>query len=287
MEDRTVKDRLQLVKPKDTKLSQRKQCDLLAINRSSLYYRPLGETALNLELMERIDKIHLKNPSFGVLRIEDELEEQGYKVNHKRVRRLMRKMAINAIFPKQNLSKLGKAKYIHPYLLRGLKIERPNQVWAIDISYIPMKKGFMYLTAVIDVYSRYLLGWQISNSLEKETQTELIEELIEQYGAPEIINSDQGSQYTSNNWVNCLKRHQVKISMDGKGRATDNTFIERFFRTIKYDHIYLNPAESGIELYQGIDGFIKGYNRRKHQGINRQKPIDLYKFENQNQLKSA
>ena len=287
MEDRTVKDRCRLVEPNDPKLSHRKQCKLLAINRSSLYYQPLGESDLNLELMEKIDRIHLEKPSFGVLRIQDELEEQGYKVNHKRVRRLMRKMAINAIYPKRNLSKLGKAKYTHPYLLRGVKIERSNQVWAIDISYVPMKKGFMYLTAVIDVHSRYLLGWQISNSLEKETQTELIEELIERYGTPEIINSDQGSQYTSNNWVSCLKKHQVKISMDGKGRATDNAFIERFFRTIKYDHIYLNPAESGIELYQGIKEFIKGYNQRKHQGIDRQKPIDLYKFEKENQLKYA
>lgn len=287
MEDLSGKERCCLVDSGSTNLSQRRQCELLSVNRSSLYYSPLGESELNLELMEKIDKINLKQPSFGVLRIQDELEEQGHEVNHKRVRRLMGKMAINAIYPKRNLSKLGKAKYIHPYLLRALEITRANQVWAIDISYIPMKKGFMYLTAVIDVYSRYLLGWQISNSLEKETQTELIEELIERYGKPEIINSDQGSQYTSKNWVSCLKEHGVKISMDGKGRATDNAFIERFFRSIKYDYIYLNPAESGIELYKGIDQFIEGYNRRKHQGINRKKPINLYKFEKQNQLRST
>ncbi len=139
-------------------------------------------------------------------------------------------MNINAVYPKPNLSKLGRAKYIHPYLLRGLNINRPNQVWSIDITYIPMRKGFMYLTAVIDVYSRYLLGWQLSNSLDKETQTELVEELFDKYGTPEIINSDQGSQYTSNNWINCLKEHQVKISMDGKGRALNNIYIERFWR---------------------------------------------------------
>ena len=145
----------------------------------------------------------------------------------------------------------------------------------------------MYLTAVIDVYSRYLLGWQLSNSLDKETQTELIEELFQQYGTPEILNSDQGSQYTCDNWINCLKEHEVKISMDGKGRALDNIYIERFWRTIKYDHIYLNPAKSGLELYQGIDEFIKGYNQRKHQGIDRQKPNDLYNCLTQNKLKSA
>src|SRR5690625_7279832 len=131
-------------------------------------------------------------------------------------------MGIKTNYPKRNLSKLGKAKYIHPYLLRNLRIERPNQVWAIDITYIPMRKGFMYLTAVIDVYSRYILGWQLSNSLDKETQTDLVKELFEEYGTPEIINSDQGSQYTSENWVNCLRSNNVKISMDGKGRAKDN-----------------------------------------------------------------
>src|SRR5699024_8160654 len=193
--NKTAKERLQMVEPSNKKLSQRKQCGLLNVNRSSLYFKPLGESGFNLELMKEIDRIHLKQPVFGVLRMQDELSEQGYQVNEKRIRRLMRKMNINAIYPKPNLSRLGKAKYIHPYLLGNLKINRPDQVWEIDISYIPMKKGFMYLTAVIDVYSRYILGWQLSNSLDKENQTELIEELFERYGTPEILNSDQGSQY--------------------------------------------------------------------------------------------
>lgn len=237
--------------------------------------------------MRLIDEIHLEEPTFGVLRLQDELEERGYKVNVKRIRRLRNKMGIKTIYPKRNLSKLGKTKYIHPYLLKNLKIERPNQVWAIDITYIPMLKGFMYLTAVLDVYSRYILGWQLSNSLDKETQTELVEELFEEYGTPEIINSDQGSQYTSKNWVNCLKSNNVKISMDGKGRAIDNIYIERFWRSIKYDYIYLNPAENGMELYRGIDNFIRKYNRRKHQGIGRVKPIKLYATKRKNKLKSA
>lgn len=237
--------------------------------------------------MKAIDKINLKYPSFGALRIKNELEEQGFNVNVKRIRRLMKKMSIEVIYPKRNLSKLGRAEYVRPYLLRNLNITRANQVWQIDISYVPMKKGFMYLTAVIDVYSRFIVGWQLSNSLEKETQTELINELIEKYGKPEIINSDQGSQYTSKKWIDCLNEHNVKISMDGKGRATDNIFVERFFRTIKYDYIYLNPAETGLDLYQGIKNFIEKYNKRKHQGINHQKPINLYKIKKPIQLKSA
>jgi len=276
-----------MIKPKHKKVSQRRQCDLLSVSRSSLYYKPLGESKLNLKLMELMDKIHLQHPTFGVLRLQDELEEQGYRVNEKRIRRLRNKMRIRTIYPKRNLSKLGKAKYIYPYLLRNLKIERSNQFWAIDITFIPMKKGFMYLTAVIDVYSRYILGWQLSNSLDKEIQTKLVERLFKKYGTPEVINSDQGSQYTCNNWINCLKNNNVKISMDGKGRAKDNIFIERFWRTIKYNYIYLNPVENGLELYHGIDIFIKEYNQRKHQGVNRQKPINLFTAERKNKLKSA
>ena len=244
---------------KKHQLSIRKQCKLLKISRSNLYFKPNGETDLNLDIMKEIDRINMKYPSFGVLRIQNELEEVGYHINHKRIRRLMKKMGIEVIYPKRNLSRLGRAEYVYPYLLRNLNITRPNQVWQIDISYIPMKKGFMYLTAIIDVYSRFIVGWQISNSLDKETQTELLNESIQRYGKPKIINSDQGSQYTSKNWINCLKGHEIRISMDGKGRATDNIYVERFFRSIKYDYIYLNPAETGLDLYLGIKKFIEEY----------------------------
>ncbi|MRI64687.1 IS3 family transposase [Ornithobacterium rhinotracheale] len=271
---------------KDSPISIRRQCNLLCISRSNLYYEAKRESEYNLELMTHIDKIHMKYPSFGIRRITDQLREQNFQVNRKRVQRLMQKMGITTIYPKQNLSKLGKIQYIYPYLLRELKIERSHQVWQIDISYIPMKKGFMYLTAIIDVYSRYIVGWQLSNTLEKETQTALLKESIRKYGKPEIINSDQGSQYTSKHWVECVESHGVKISMDGKGRATDNIYIERFFRTIKYDYIYLNPVESGWELYRGIKDFIENYNKRKHQGTN-QKPINLFNFKTKYQLKYA
>lgn len=277
MENRPVSQRKILVDNKHKTLSIRKQCQLLEVNRSSLYYAPIGESKENLQLMEQMDKTYLKHPTFGVLRMQDRLKDQGYIAGRERVRRLLRLMGIEAIYPKRNLSKLGKAKYIHPYLLRNLKIDRPNQVWAIDITYIPMQKGFMYLTAVIDIHSRFIIGWQLSNTLAAENQTRLIEDCIARYGKPEIINSDQGSQYTSEEWVSCLNRHKISISMDGKGRATDNAFVERFFRTIKWDYIYLNPAADGLELYEGINNFIHEYNyKNSHQGIGRIKPAQLY-----------
>ena len=254
------------------------QADLLEIERSRLYYKPVGESEENLALMQAIDLLFIDDPTLGVLGMQDELKDKDLWYNEKRIRRLMRKMCIEPIYPKRNLSRLGLAKYIHPYLLRGLEIVRPNHVWAIDITYIPMRSGFMYLTAIIDVYSRFIVGWQVSNSLDKETQTEALHAAIARYGKPEIINSDQGAQYTCAHWVETLRSLGVRISMDGKGRATDNAFIERFFGTLKRKHIYLNPAKDGLELYQGVDRFIERYNCRRHQGIQRQKPIERYQI---------
>jgi putative transposase len=261
---------------KESKLSLRLQAELLEVDRSCLYYHPVGESSLNLTLMELIDKLFLDDPTLGVKGMRDELRTLSYEYNDKRIRRLMRKMALMPIYSKKNLSRLGLAKYIHPYLLRHLSITRPNQVWAIDITYIPMRHGFMYLTAIIDVYSRFVVGWQVSNTLDKENQTSVLHEAIRKHGVPEIVNSDQGAQYTCEHWVSTVRSYGIHVSMDGKGRATDNAFIERFWGTIKRKHIYLNPAEDGLELYQGIANFILKYNHRHHQGINRQKPIDLY-----------
>jgi len=271
-----MNERKALVNPSH-KFSVRQQCKALSIHRSSLYYKAVGESALNLELMTIMDRLFTDNPTLGVLGMRDELAEQGHYYDVKRIRRLLRKMGVEPIYPKRNLSRLGKAQYIHPYLLRGLTIDHANHVWAIDISYIPMTKGFMYLTAIIDVYSRFIVGWQISNSLEKETQTQLLKQAIARYGKPKIINSDQGSQYTCAHWVETLKEYDIQISMDGKGRATDNDHIERWFRTVKHTHIYLHPAGDGIELYEGIASFVQRYNhKRRHQGIDGNKPIDLY-----------
>ncbi|MFA0960334.1 IS3 family transposase [Roseivirga sp. BDSF3-8] len=259
-------------------LSIRHQSEVLNIPRSSFYYKPVGESIENLDLMEIMDRLFTEDPTLGVIGMQDELREQGLFYNVKRIRRLLRKMGVEPIYPKRNLSKLGQAKYVYPYLLKNLTVNRRNQVWAIDITYIPMAKGFMYLTGIIDVYSRYIVGWQLSNSLDKETQTTLLTACIEKYGKPEIINSDQGSQYTCSHWVETLKEWRIRVSMDGKGRATDNTFIERFFRTLKYKHVYLHPADDGLTLYKGINKFIEKYNnKRRHQGIGRIKPVELFK----------
>jgi putative transposase len=229
-------------------------------------------------MMRLMDEYYLKHPSYGVLRMQDYLFSMSFMVNKKRVRRLLRLMGLMAIYPKRNLSKLGMAKYIRPYLLKGLKVIRPNQVWAIDITYIPMAKGFLYLTAIIDLYSRYVVGWGLSNSLDASSSHRVLKEAILANGKPEIINSDQGCQFTCNEWINYLEKEGVQISMDGKGRAIDNIFIERLWRSVKYDHVYLWPANDGLELFKGLQGYFNHYNDElAHQGIGRQIPATLYR----------
>lgn len=263
---------------KDLKFSVRKQCELLSVNRSNLYYQKKSESSENIEIMKKVDEHHLNFPTHGVLRIQDYLFSIGILANHKRIRRLLGLIGIMTIYPKRNLSKLGQAKYIRPYLLKGLQIERPNQVWEIDITYIPMANGFMYLTAIIDVYSRYIVGWGLSNSLAAQNCINVLKQAILINGKPEIVNSDQGSQFTGDLWIELLEKEDIKISMDSKGRALDNIYIERFWRTIKTDYIYLCPSEDGIELYKGIDRFINHYNNNQtHQGIGRKIPVWLYK----------
>lgn len=259
------------------KLSVRHQCNLLEVNRSSFYYNPTGESDENLKLMQMMDKEYLNHPTHGVLQMQDFLAREGFTVNHKRIRRLLRLMGIMAIYPKRNLSKLGKAKYIRPYLLRGLQVTRPNQVWAVDITYIPMARGFMYLTAIIDVYSRFVVAWDVFNNLEAENTLLVLKWAVAQYGKPEVINSDQGSQFTCSLWTGHLDDEKIKVSMDGKGRAIDNIFIERLWRTVKQDYVYRYPVANGTELYRGLNEFFIYYNTRKtHQGIGRQVPIVKY-----------
>jgi len=258
-------------------ISKRQQCNLLGINRGVLYYKPTGESQENLDIMRKMDEHYLDHPTAGVLRMQDFLFSIGFLVNHKRVRRLLRKMGLMAIYPKRNLSKLGLAKYIRPYLLKGLKIDHPNQVWAIDITYIPMKRGFMYLTAIIDLYSRYVVSWGLSNTLDAECSLRVLKNAISRYGKPEIINSDQGSQFTCELWVKYLEENDIKISMDGKGRAIDNVFIERLWRSVKYDYVYLHPSNDGNELYQGLQEYFDYYNHHQaHQGIGRRIPVELF-----------
>lgn len=263
---------------KNEKISIRAQCNLLDVNRSNVYYEPVPESEENLAIMRLMDEHYLDHPTYGVLQMQDFLFLCGFLVNHKRVRRLLRQMGLMAIYPKRNLSKLGNAKYIRPYLLKRLKITRPNQVWAIDITYIPMARGFMYLTAIIDLYSRYVVGWGVFNSLDADNTLEVLKQAIECHGKPEIINSDQGSQFTCALWTEYVEKAEIKISMDGKGRAIDNIFIERLWRTVKQDYVYLHPAENGRQLYMGLKDFFWYYNNQKtHQGIGRISPVKLYK----------
>lgn len=273
-----MKDCRLLVK-KYHKLSVRRQCDLLGIHRGGLYYNPVQEKEENLQIMRHMDEHYLKHPTSGVLRMQDYLLGKGIKINHKRVRRLLRQMGQMAIYPKKNLSKLGLAKYIRPYLLKGLKIIRPNHVWAIDITYIPMAKGFLYLTAIIDLYSRYVVGWGLSNSLEASNSHIVLKNAISMHNKPEIINSDQGCQFTCKDWIEYLEKEEIQISMDGKGRAIDNIFIERLWRSVKYDYVYLYPANDGLELYKGLQEYFDYYNNDlAHQGIGRKIPASLYKL---------
>jgi putative transposase len=203
-----VKERLDLIDNEHV-LSTRKQCEIFSVHRSGLYYKPQGEKKENLEIMRKMDEHYLKHPTAGVMRMQDFLLSLGIVANHKRVRRLLRIMGMMAIYPKRNLSKLGLIKYIRPYLLKGLEIECSNQVWAIDITYIPMKNGFMYLTAIIDLYSRFIVGWGISNTLDAEASLSVMKKAIEEHGKPEIVNSDQGSQFTCEDWISCMAKEEL------------------------------------------------------------------------------
>jgi len=279
--NKTVKERREFVDKQDTTLSMTRQCELMNIHRSGLYYKPKAETELNLKLMRQIDEEFMRHPWIGVERMTTYLNEDlGHLVNKKRVRRLYRLMDLQAIGPRPNTSKPAKGHKVYPYLLRNMKIERPNQVWGIDITYIPVQGGYLYLCGIIDLYSRYIVGWSLSNTMTAKWCKEVLEAAIKQNGAPEIINTDQGSQFTSEVFTNYVtKDAEIKLSMDGKGRAIDNVFIERFWRSVKYEHVYLRPSSDGIECYQGLKQYIDYYNhKRRHTSINKQCPVNVYKL---------
>jgi len=272
-----VAERRQMVETKNDQLSIHKQCQLLNIHRSGLYYKPVGESSLNLYLMRRIDEHFLTHPFKGSRRMTEWLKDQGYTVNRKRIQKLYRKMGLEAIYPKPDLSKPDPAKYKYPYLLRGRPIKGPNEVWAMDITYIPMARGFMYLAAIMDLYSRYVVGWSLSNTMETGWITAMVRIAINKHGRPGINNTDQGAQFTSDEFIQLLKEEGIQISMDGKGRATDNIFIERLWRSLKYEYVYLNPANDGLELYQGLENWFMEYNHlRHHQSLGNEKPVQWY-----------
>lgn len=254
-----------------------RQCRLLDINRSTAYYRPQGVSDEDLALMRLIDEIHLELPFYGSRRIRDELGDRGRWVNRKRVQRLMRLMGIEALYPKPRTTKPGKGHKIYPYRLRGLKIDRPNQVWATDLCYLPMARGFMYLVAIMDWHSRKVLSWRLSNTMDTDFCIEALEEAIGRFGAPEIFNTDQGSQFTSEAFTGVLKHHDITISMDGKGAWIDNVFVERLWRSVKYEDIYLRAYETPRDLQQGLDSYFQFYNiRRRHSALDRRAPDAVY-----------
>ncbi len=274
---RSTDERKKMVESNHEALSVNKQLDLVSISSSSFYYVPKGESEENRAILRLLDEQYFKTPFYGVLRLTALLVGLGYKVNRKRVRRLMQILDWKTIYrePKTTIGNKQHKKY--PYLLGGLKINRCNQVWATDITYIPMKTGYMYLMAVVDLHSRYVLHWSLSNSMTAEWCAEVLQETLDQYGKPEIFNTDQGSQFTSDVFIKALTDNEIKISMDGKGRALDNIFVERLWRSVKYEHIYLNVYEDGLSLWKGLDGYFRFYNgERPHQSLAYKTPANCY-----------
>lgn len=260
---------------KDSELSIRRQCELLGLHRSGLYYTPSPESEENLEIIRKLDEQYLNTPFYGYRKVQAWLLMEGYVVGKKRLKRLMKLVRWETIYRGRNTSKPNEMHEKYPYLLKDLKIRHRNQVWCIDITYIPMRRGFMYLVAIIDLKTRYVLTWSLSNTMTSEWCRQAVEEAIAMHGQPEIINSDQGSQFTSKvytDYLNGLEK-PVKISMDGKGRAIDNVFIERLWRSVKYECVYINAFENGDELYEGLARYFRFYNEeRLHESLGYKTP---------------
>lgn len=255
-------------------LSVRRQCELLSLARGSWYYEPAGETAQNLRLMRRIDELYLRRPYYGSRRLADELS-----VNRKRVQRLMRLMGLEAIYPKPRTTVRHPEHKIYPYLLRDVAVVRPNQVWSTDITYIPLRCGFLYLTAILDWYSRYVLAWRLSNSLDSAFCVAALEEALA-VARPEVFNTDQGAQFTSVVFTRCLESRGVAISMDGRRRALDNVFVERLWRTVKYEEVYLKDYDDAWEAESSLTDYFMFYcHERRHQSLGKRTPAEVYGVE--------
>jgi putative transposase len=265
-----------LIERDSEQLSIRQQCDLVGLNRATFYYEPASETDLNMQLMRLIDRQYTETPFYGVLRMTVVLRQMGYVINSKRVRRLMRVMDLQAIYPKPRTT-IGCAEHrVYPYLLRNVPITHRNQVWSTDITYIPMMRGFMYLVAVIDWYSRYVLAWQLSNTLDGAFCLTTLEQALV-HGRPEIFNTDQGVQFTSQAFTGRLLEAGIRISMDGHGRALDNVFVERLWRSVKQEHVYLHEYETVMQLERGLEDYFSFYNNvRPHQSLSDQAPARVY-----------
>lgn len=268
--------RRQWIKP-DRKYSIRRQCKLAGISRSGFYYKPVAETDENLALMRLIDEQYLRQPDYGSPRMTDWLKTQGHQVNHKRVERLMQLMGLQAITPGPHTSVPNPEHPVFPYLLKGVAIERKDQVWSADITYIPMQRGFLYLVAVMDWRSRFVLAWELSNSMDSSFCVDALNKAL-QISTPEMFNTDQGAQFTSREFTGVLQSKGIAISMDGKGRAIDNVFIERLWWTVKYEDVYPKAYSDGIELYHGLTRYFRYYNEeRGHSSLDKRTPAAVYR----------
>ena len=264
------------IEPAHAELSVRRQCELIGLSRSTRYYEPVAETAENLALMRLVDEQYLRTPFYGSRRMTAWLNREGYAVNRKRVQRLLRMMGLEAIYPKPRTTRKSLENKVYPYLLRDVAITRPNHVWSTDITYVPLQGGFVYLTAVIDWYSRYVLAWRLSNTLEGRFCLEALEEALGR-GRPEIFNTDQGVQYTSAAFTGRLIQAGVAISMDGRGRALDNVFVERLWRTVKYEEVYLKDYATPWEAERSLEAFFRFYDEeRLHQALAYRTPAEVY-----------
>ena len=271
-----MKRRRTLVEP-NVGVSMRRQCELLGVNRSGLYYEPVEPDAEELALMRRLDELHLEHPSFGSRMMNRTLKAEGIEVNRKRVQRLMRLMGLESVAPKPNTSKPAPEHAVYPYLLRNLTVSRANQVWASDVTYIPMARGFVFLVAIIDLFSRRVLAWRLSNTLDTSFCVEALQEALKHYGCPEIFNTDQGSQFTAEEFTGVLLGRGIKISMDGRGRCLDNVFVERLWRSLKYEEVYLYAYETVSEAREGIGRYFEFFNNdRPHSALGYQTPASFY-----------
>ena len=273
-----VKERRQWIKPDTSGMSISEQCRAAKVSRSSIYYKKVEISESDDAIMKAIDRIYLQDCTFGTRRYVAELKDNGFQIGREKVRSLLRKMGICAVYRKPRTTVTDAEKYKFPYLLRNYRTSRANEVWSLDISYIPMKKGFMYLFAIIDVHSRYLVSWGLSNSMEASWVVRILKSAVRKHGKPMIINSDQGSQFTSEEYVKTIQAMKdTQISMDGKRRAIDNVWIKRFFRTIKHEYLYLNPSDDGAALYKSVKEFVNYYNHsRKHSSLDYKTPASWY-----------
>jgi len=272
----SVEEKRKIIEPQHREISIRRQCELLKLNRSNIYYEAVKVSEETLRIMGRIDELFTESPFYGSRRIREGLEREGFIIGRERVQTLMQQMGLRAIYPRMNLSKKQPDHKIYPYLLTDIEIRYPNQVWSTDITYIRLKEGFLYLVAILDWYSRYVLSWRLSNSLDVHFCVEALEDALKK-GCPGIFNSDQGSQFTSNDFTGILLSKGIAISMDGRGRVFDNIFTERLWRSVKYEEVYIKGYQAYKDAREGLDGYFSFYNnRRYHQSLEYKTPYEVH-----------